>query len=51
MPECLPPIPQYNESEVPLPKFTPMPLARLPEPFDHPDWLFEIFLRILTEPS
>ena len=23
------------------PKFTPMALVRLPEPFDHPAWLFE----------
>ena len=27
---------------MPVPQFSPMPLARLPEPFDHPDWLFEI---------
>ena len=26
---------------VPLPRFNPMPLAFLREPFDHPDWLFE----------
>jgi len=25
-----------------LPRFTPMPLASLPEPFHHPDWLFEL---------
>lgn len=25
-----------------LPRFQPMPLAVLREPFDHPDWLFEI---------
>jgi ATP-dependent DNA ligase len=25
-----------------LPQFTPMPLGRIPEPFDHPDWVFEI---------
>ena len=24
------------------PKFNPMPLARLPEPFDHPDFIFEV---------
>lgn len=22
--------------------FRPMPLVRIPEPFDHPDWLFEL---------
>jgi hypothetical protein len=32
-------LPLYNEMEVPLPKFTPMPLARLHQPFDHADWL------------
>jgi bifunctional non-homologous end joining protein LigD len=25
-----------------LPRITPERLARLPEPFDHPDWLFEL---------
>ncbi len=25
-----------------LPSFKPMRLARLREPFDHPDWLFEL---------
>lgn len=25
-----------------LPRFTPMPLARLAVPFDHPDWIFEV---------
>jgi bifunctional non-homologous end joining protein LigD len=25
-----------------VPRFTPMPLRRLPEPFDHPDWLYEL---------
>jgi hypothetical protein len=25
-----------------LPALQPMPLLRLPEPFDHPDWLFEV---------
>ena len=25
-----------------MPQFSPMPLARMPEPFDHPDWLFEL---------
>jgi hypothetical protein len=24
------------------PALRPMPLLRLPEPFDHPDWLFEV---------
>ena len=24
-----------------LPRITPMPLARLNAPFDHPDWIFE----------
>jgi hypothetical protein len=24
-----------------LPRVTPMPLARLDRPFDHPDWIFE----------
>jgi ATP-dependent DNA ligase len=27
---------------VPLPRFDTMPLAVLAEPFDHPDWLFEV---------
>lgn len=27
---------------VPLPKFTAMPLAYFVQPFDHPDWLFEL---------
>ena len=27
---------------MPLPQFTPMPLARLPAPFDHPAWIFEL---------
>src|SRR6185503_11597189 len=26
------------------PQFAPMPLARLPQPFDHPDWIFELKL-------
>jgi hypothetical protein len=25
-----------------LPRFEPMPLARLLEPFNHPDWIFEL---------
>ncbi|HWQ52963.1 MAG TPA: hypothetical protein VN442_04710 [Bryobacteraceae bacterium] len=25
-----------------LPRFTPMPLARLPAPFDHPSWIYEL---------
>ena len=25
-----------------IPKFEPMPLARLHAPFDHPDWIFEL---------
>jgi bifunctional non-homologous end joining protein LigD len=25
-----------------IPSFTPMPLARAREPFDHPDWVFEL---------
>jgi hypothetical protein len=25
-----------------LPHFLPMPLRRLPEPFDHPGWIFEV---------
>jgi hypothetical protein len=25
-----------------LQKFTQLPLARLPEPFDHHDWIFEV---------
>jgi bifunctional non-homologous end joining protein LigD len=25
-----------------LPRITPIRLARLPEPFDHPDWIFEL---------
>jgi ATP-dependent DNA ligase len=29
-------------NEMPLPHFQPMPLARLSEPFSHPDWIFEI---------
>jgi bifunctional non-homologous end joining protein LigD len=29
---------------VPLPHFTPMPLARLHAPFDHPDWIYELKL-------
>jgi ATP-dependent DNA ligase len=29
-------------NQVSLPQFTPMPLARLPEPFDHPHWVFEL---------
>jgi bifunctional non-homologous end joining protein LigD len=24
------------------PKFTPMPLAVAREPFDHPDWVYEV---------
>ncbi|MGA2146399.1 MAG: RNA ligase family protein [Bryobacteraceae bacterium] len=27
---------------MPLPRFEPMPLARLAEPFDHQDWIFEL---------
>src|SRR5579862_9176450 len=27
---------------VPAPSFTPLPLSRRPEPFSHPDWLFEV---------
>jgi len=27
---------------VPLPVFQPLPLTRQPEPFSHPDWLFEV---------
>jgi len=27
---------------VPLPRFQFLPLVRRPEPFSHPDWLFEI---------
>ena len=27
---------------MPLPRFEPMPLARLAEPFDHEDWIFEL---------
>jgi bifunctional non-homologous end joining protein LigD len=27
---------------VPLPVFQPLPLTRRPEPFSHPDWLFEV---------
>jgi bifunctional non-homologous end joining protein LigD len=27
---------------MPLPQFSPMPLGRVPEPFSHPDWLYEI---------
>jgi hypothetical protein len=27
---------------VPLPNFHPLPLTRRPEPFSHPDWLFEV---------
>ena len=27
-----------------LPRFTPIPLARLNAPFDHPDWLYELKL-------
>jgi bifunctional non-homologous end joining protein LigD len=25
-----------------LPRLEPMRLARRPEPFDHPDWLYEV---------
>ena len=25
-----------------MPRFEPMPLARLRAPFDHPDWVFEL---------
>ncbi len=25
-----------------LPTFSPLPLARVPAPFDSPDWLFEL---------
>lgn len=28
--------------QVPLPQFHPMLLGRVPEPFSHPDWLYEI---------
>src|SRR4051812_43163032 len=31
-----------NERRVPVPVFSPMPLASLPEPFDHDDWLYEL---------
>ena len=27
---------------VPLPRIAHIPLARLLEPFDHPDWLYEV---------
>jgi ATP-dependent DNA ligase len=27
---------------LPIPKIIPMPLAQLREPFDHPDWTFEV---------
>src|SRR5262245_2171209 len=27
---------------LPLPHFNPMRLARRPEPFDHPDWIYEL---------
>jgi hypothetical protein len=30
-----------QSKQVPLPRFAPMPLAVLPQPFDHADWLFE----------
>jgi anti-sigma factor RsiW len=33
MPAIMSPV-QYNETRVSLPKFSPMPLARLAEPFD-----------------
>jgi len=33
-------LPTYNPSV--LPKLEPMRLARRPQPFDHPDWLYEI---------
>ena len=26
---------------MPLPQFQPLPVARRPKPFDHPDWIFE----------
>jgi len=28
--------------QLPIPKIIPMPLAERPQPFDHPDWLFEL---------
>jgi hypothetical protein len=31
-----------NWRQVSLPLVTPMPLARLEAPFDHPDWIFEL---------
>ena len=34
-------VPTYNLSVLP-PKLEPMRLARSPQPFDHPDWLYEI---------
>src|SRR5262245_60265008 len=33
-------LPTYNHSV--LPSLEPMRLARRPQPFDHPDWLYEI---------
>jgi len=31
-----------NRLTAPLPRFDHMPLAVMPVPFDHKDWLFEI---------
>jgi hypothetical protein len=39
---CGQPNSQQNETGVLLQKFTQLPLARLPEPFDHHDWIFEV---------
>jgi bifunctional non-homologous end joining protein LigD len=33
---------RYTQAMAPQPSFRPMPLVRIPEPFDHPDWLFEV---------
>jgi bifunctional non-homologous end joining protein LigD len=35
-------IPTNNQRRMPLPQFQPMPLGRVPEPFSHPDWLYEV---------
>ena len=40
--QVLPLGPRLQWLQVPLPRFTPMPLAYLAQPFDHPDWLFEL---------
>jgi len=40
---CLTPIllGSYRKPMAPQP-FRPLPLVRLPEPFDHADWIFEV---------